>query len=410
MPELNCVFFTGTKPCGKSKSCNQECSSYRPRGSQILLIHLGALGAVVRSTALLQPILQKYPNSQITWVTQSPAHHLLKKHPSLYRVLSLSEADLLHISTLEFDVAFVVDKSPEAMGVLKRTYARKVYGFISNAQGVVIPATGSAEELWHIGLSDELKFKINKKTEIQLTQEALELSPKAGDYELPLFDSEKDVQYERYDKWSQARQKIIVGLNTGCAATISAKKLSIQSHRELIRKLSKNPLYQIVLLGGPEDTERNKQIAEGFRNVIQSPTTLGLRDGLISVAACDVVITGDSLGMHMAISQKKYVIAWFGPTCAHEIELYGRGVKIQSQVNCGPCWKRSCHKPAMCYDLVNLDEITYAVERYVLSFQHEISIESRDSNSLPRRFTSGSSPSALDAENTPHNSSGIDLS
>jgi heptosyltransferase-2 len=95
--------------------------------------------------------------------------------------------------------------------------------------------------------------------------------------------------------------------------------------------------------------------------VISSPCNQGLRDGIVSMATCDLVISGDSLGMHIAIALKKFVIAWFGPTVANEIELYGRGVKVMSQAECGPCWKRHCQKEIMCYDLVPLEEIIKSI-------------------------------------------------
>ena len=155
----------------------------------------------------------------------------------------------------------------------------------------------------------------------------------------------------------------LIGINTGCAAVIPHKKLTVQMHRQMIDILQlKFSDYGIVLLGGPEDTLRNQQIAEG-KKVIQSPTELGLRDGLVSVAACDVVITGDSLGMHMAISQTAYTVAWFGPTCAHEIDFFDRGESVLTKAPCSPCWKRVCQNEVMCYDQVDLEEVTQAVAR-----------------------------------------------
>jgi heptosyltransferase-2 len=126
-----------------------------------------------------------------------------------------------------------------------------------------------------------------------------------------------------------------------------------------IQKLQELVGVRIVLLGGKEDAERNALIGQGF-DVIQSDTQKGLRDGIISVQACDVVVTGDSLGMHLAIALRKWVVAWFGPTCAHEIDLYERGIKILSKVDCGPCWKRTCHKSTMCYDRVDTEELLAA--------------------------------------------------
>ena len=66
--------------------------------------------------------------------------------------------------------------------------------------------------------------------------------------------------------------------------------------------------------------------------------------------------------MHMAIALKKWTVAWFGPTCAHEIDLYDRGYKALSKVACSPCWKRSCNKPEMCYDYVDFSEVVSGVK------------------------------------------------
>lgn len=299
----------------------------------------------------------------ITWVTDAPAHHLLKNHPGIDRVLTTQESDLLQLSALEFEVALVIDKSLKAAGVVQRTTVDQVWGFkINPKNGAIIPATEAAQELWSLGLSNQKKFFENNKPETQLMIEALELGPfRRDDYWLPLTENETKQVQERRQQWLRNKNKTqILGLNTGCSPVIPYKKLSIQFHRQIIARIQNDfPDTEIVLLGGPEDSERNQQIAQDLQ-VISSATEAGLRDGLISVAACDIVLTGDSLGMHMAISQSKQVIAWFGPTCAHEIDLYDRGVKVLTQAPCSPCWKRTCEKSIMCYDQVSLEELVNA--------------------------------------------------
>lgn len=366
MSEINCKHFNGYKPCGKNNVCDSNCFHRVVTQTSLLVVHLGALGAVVRSTALLKAIKNKFPSSQITWVTDSPAHQLLQNNPLIDRVYTTQEKDLLELSNFEFDIAFVIDKSLKATGVLKRTQADIVYGFKADPKnGAILPATAAAHELWSLGLDNHKKFFVNQKTEIQLMIEALELGEyHQNEYFLPLNSDELVEVKKRRSRYSDSDKKIVVGLNTGCSHVIAAKKLSISMHREIIQNLLNNYSSQIeiVLLGGPEDTQRNQEISKGL-NVISSSTDLGLRDGLVSVAACDVVLTGDSLGMHMAISQKKYVVAWFGPTCAQEIELYGRGEKILTQAACAPCWKRSCSNEKMCYDQVSIDEVMSALAR-----------------------------------------------
>lgn len=365
MAIIECRYFSGYKPCTKSEKCETTCLEKDIPQTSILIIHLGALGAVVRSTSILRAIKRKYPSSMVTWVTDAPAHHLLKNHPAIDRVFVSSEADLLQLGALEFEIGFVIDKSLKAVGILNRTSVDQVFGFKAHPRnGAIVPATAAAEELWHLGLDNQKKFFENQKAETQLLIEALELGDfRRDEYWLPLsITEEQEVKYRRQQWFSERKKNFVIGLNTGCSHVIPYKKLSVKYHRELIaRILSDFPYAEIVLLGGPEDAERNFQIADGLP-VIPSSTDSGLRDGLMSVAACDIVITGDSLGMHMAISQKKQVIAWFGPTCAQEIDLYERGVKIRSQSACNPCWKRTCEKNIMCYDQVSLEEIIHALE------------------------------------------------
>ena len=52
----------------------------------------------------------------------------------------------------------------------------------------------------------------------------------------------------------------------------------------------------------------------------------------------------------MAIGLKKPVVAWFGITCHQEIDLYGRGIKVLSEVGCRPCWLQSCDLDKKCYE------------------------------------------------------------
>lgn len=321
-------------------------------------------------------------------MTDAPAHKLLAGHPRLDRVLSTSSEDLLKLSVLEFDFAYVVDKSLKAAGVLRGTRVDVVRGFVAEPSGAIVPATEAARELWEIGLDDHRKFHVNQKPEIQLATEALELGPWRRDgYDLPLSEVERVVREARHREWSAEGKKLVVGLNTGCSEVIAAKKLTIEAHVELIRRLGERGVA-CVLLGGPEDAARNDEIARRIQ-VQRSPENEGLRDGLISVAACDAMITGDSLGMHMGISQGIWVSAWFGPTCAHEIEFYGRGEAVRAAAGCSPCWKRSCHKDPMCYDLVNLDELVEVTMRGLLRCVNTRPVES----SLSKRPSSETSSS-----------------
>jgi heptosyltransferase-2 len=363
MPVTNCRHFNGYKPCGRNEICDSLCPSLNIPSVRIVIVHLEALGAVVRSTALLPAVRRKFPNSHITWVTQKPAQEILIGNPLIDRILTTSVDDLLVLAALEFDVALCVDKSLKAAGVLRHTRFDTLLGFKVDAMtGAVVPATLAAENLWELGLSNYKKFHINRLPETRLAHEALDLGTYMRDeYLIQLSENERAEAAMRRAAWAHVNQ-IVVGINTGCANSIPHKKLTVEKHRELISRLLENPNYRVVLLGGKEDSLRNHEIAHDL-NVVLSPMDQGLRDGIVSVAACDIVVTGDSLGMHLAIAMQKWTVAWFGPTCSHEIDLYDRGTHVLTKVSCAPCWKRTCEKVTMCYDMVAVDDLLAGVSQ-----------------------------------------------
>ncbi|PWU21433.1 MAG: glycosyltransferase family 9 protein [Bdellovibrio sp.] len=360
-----CRYFSGYRPCGHSEICSPDCPSKDEIQTSILIIHLGAQGAVVRSTSLLAPIRRKFHRAHITWVTDAPMDQMLAGHPLIDRVLSSNHGDLLQLKALHFDVAFVLDKSLRAYGVLKNTQADQIHGFVASERtGGILPATPAAEELWQLGLSNERKFFQNQKPETQLLAEALELPYQRDEYNLHLHEDEWSEVRRRARAWRNDIDQPIIGINTGCSSLMPAKKWTVEFHRQVIADLLRHDLRNIVLLGGREDRLRNQRIAAGFP-IHCSNTDLGIRDGAQSVAACDIVITGDSLGLHLAIAWRKGVVVWFGPTCPQEIDLFDRGVSLQAEVSCCPCWQASCRQVTMCYDRIPLEKIRQAVFKMV---------------------------------------------
>jgi heptosyltransferase-2 len=325
------------------------------------------MGAVLRATALLPMIKRKYLSSKITWVTDNP--DLLEHNPLIDMVLKNSEVDLNKLSAFDFDIALVVDKSIQASAILNRANVDLVYGFVANAQsGAIEPATTAAFELWELGLNNDKKFFLNNKTELQLQAEALELVYNREPYGIYLSPLEQSEAKQRKIMWSSFSKKLVVGLNTGCGPLLPEKKLPIAQWRKILEKIQEDDrlmqTVSVVLLGGPAEREEHELLKKEFLFLNTSSVERGARDGLVSTEACDLLITGDSLGMHMGIGLRKYVIAWFGPSCAHEIDLYDRGEQIfASTMPCSPCWKRTCNLEYKCNDSIEAETVVCALER-----------------------------------------------
>jgi heptosyltransferase-2 len=53
-----------------------------------------------------------------------------------------------------------------------------------------------------------------------------------------------------------------------------------------------------------------------------------LQDYVNWINSCEVLVTNDSLGLHLAIALGRKFVALFGPTLEHEVYSYGLGSKI----------------------------------------------------------------------------------
>jgi ADP-heptose:LPS heptosyltransferase len=344
----DCRFFTGYRPCRYGGQC-VGCDKHRPIELDILLINLDALGDVLRTTALLPAIRRQAPNARITWLTRPRALPLLEGNPDVDRVLSLGvEADIL-LRSLTFDVVLNADKSMTAGALAMQVNARERRGFGIDPTGAIIPLNSSAQHLYNMGLDDALKFHGNQRTAPDLLAEALGFEHRRDGYVLKLEHSEVGPPRR-------------VGFNTGCGPKWPLKKLSLDVTEASVRQIAAITGEPILLLGGPEDRDDHRSLAQRLGSLVErTPLDRGLRHGAAQVDRCDVVVTGDSLGMHMAIALDKHVVAWFGPTSPQEIDLYDRGVKVLADVQCAPCWKPACPETIPCRERVRPDWISRAV-------------------------------------------------
>jgi heptosyltransferase-2 len=369
-----CKKFSGYKPCFSYKNCLENgCQADVPEnhiGIKILFISLEALGAVLDNTAVLPAIKRKFPESTIYWLTMENSVKILNNNRLIDRVFIWNDEERMILRNIEFDYVMNSDKSDYACAFTNELKVKTKLGFVLDNDGKIVPANKGALYSYLLGNDDQLKFKINKRSGLDILHETFELEYKMDEYSFALDEEEQTfiVNYKKEIKYNP--KKTYVGFNTGCSNLFPNKKMTIEQHVQLINELGKDEDKVILLLGGREDTERNLQILDSVNkkikhNIIPTPTTLGLRRGACFVDICDLVISGDSFGMHMAIALRKYVIAWFGLSCAAEIELYGRGEKlIPEGLACSPCWKRVCPYNLECIDMIDLERIIALTRNY----------------------------------------------
>src|SRR5690606_11124465 len=171
------------------------------------------------------------------------------------------DAESINILTqMKFDYVMNVDKSQRSCSLLNSLKAENKLGFGLDEDGKIVPVNEGAFYNYNLGMDDHLKFRVNERVGQDYLAETFELEYNRDEYTFNFTDEELKF-IENYKKEIGITDKdFVVGFNTGCSNLYPNKKMTVEQHIYLIRKLLEENKYKIVLLGGPEDVERNKKI------------------------------------------------------------------------------------------------------------------------------------------------------
>ncbi len=330
---------------------------------RILIIKLGAMGDVLRTTPLLSEIKKNYPASRISWLVETQCRPVLEKNPLIDALFAYSDESISILRREHFDLSVNLDKEPEAIDAIMAIPSKKKMGFGRSSDGRLCALDALSDYAYQLGIDDELKFRRNKKTYQEITFGQLGFQFHKEEYIFSV-DSESLDRVKKYlDRLGFSpgdKNRIVVGLNTGSGKRFAGKRLPISTYLELIKKFYTQMNAVIFLLGGEDEVSRNAEIAQRSEFPVINTGSHPIQDFAAIVQTCDLVISGDTTAMHIAIAVKVLVVAYFASTCASEIELYGRGRKIVSDIYCAPCYKKVCPIDEQCMKDMSAESIFLA--------------------------------------------------
>ncbi|MFQ5722144.1 MAG: glycosyltransferase family 9 protein [Candidatus Aminicenantales bacterium] len=338
----DCLYFRGEKPCRFKILCD-NCSHYQPFPTRILIIKCAAQGDVLRTTPLLSGLKRKYPQSHINWLVAEESKELLTNNSSIDKIITFNLNNLIPLVIEEFDILICLDKEPSSTSIATLIKAPQKFGFGLNKFGNLIIFNKASEYAYRLGIDDSLKFQQNKKTYQQIIYEMAELDYQRDTYQFYLRKEDKKKAEDFYQKNKISKKKLAVGLNTGSGKRFKTKQWPQENFLKLIHYLKTDLKANVFLLGGQAEKAINSYLArKSAAKVYNTGHDNSLREFAGFIAMMDVVVSSDTLAMHLAIALKKRVVALFGPTAPQEIDLYGRGIKIFAGVPCSPCYLSTC--------------------------------------------------------------------
>lgn len=320
-----------------------------PRLSDVLIQKTAALGDVLRTTSILPGLAATLPGARMTWLTAPGAIDLVRTNPLVHAVETVDVRDPADVeraaarlaSTAWTRVISLDDEEP-LCALASRLDTRQLSGAHLDASGRRV-YTPDVAPWFDMGLlsvhgkaeADRRKI-VNTKSHPQIYAEMLGIPMGKPRLDLSAEARESGLEFAR--RHALAGRWPLIGLNTGAGGRWISKQLPVERTVELAQHLAARlpDSAAFVVLGGDSESERNARILDGLaraglaKRAIDAGTANPLLQFAAIVGSCDLLITSDSLALHLAVALDVPLVAFFAPTSAAEIELYGLGRKVAS--------------------------------------------------------------------------------
>lgn len=297
----------------------------------ILIVKFGALGDVVRTSYFAKCLKDKYGQDlHLTWITSPAAMPILQDNFYIDKVSS----DFSKIKNEQFDVIYSLDDEIEILSQLAFLNYKKIVGAYLHPSKKIRTYCAESAIWFDMGLLSKLgkleadnRKRANKRTHGDIFAQIFDT-----DFPEPFFPQEKITPCI-----PNKDSEFMLGINPYAGGRWSSKELLPKELEKLIGLFLGSTQFQnmrgkIILFGAGEDRQKNLEIASRFSdkaievaNTDESVLNLATQIGSLSV-----LITSDSLAMHLAIAQRIPFLAFFAPTSAAEIDDFGFGQKLIS--------------------------------------------------------------------------------
>lgn len=288
-----------------------------------------SLGDVLRTTPILHALKEKYVNSEITWVVSEAAAPLLNNNKFIDKIYVWDEFLGFQLMREKFDVLVNLEKIAGICALSDMIDAWTKYGFRfdSNAGSFLEYEQGAS----YIAYMNAKKSNEHYK------------------------DFWQKVLIEAFNvEWKE--QECILGYKPKTTTTYDIGLNYLVGSKWPTKAFDKSKweeIYDILTAQGYKVSWQ-----EGLKN---------LYEYMDWINSCNMLISHDSLGLHIALALNKKVLGLFGPTDAKEVYLYNRGKIIESGKVCThmPCYSPECFEEEDCMSVFKTDDIIKNVQEII---------------------------------------------
>ena len=324
---------------------------------KILVIKLSALGDVILSLPSLRALRDKFPKSSISVLVGRKSRNIIRNCPYIddtivYDPGTANKAGyLLKMARLlaseDFDI--VVD--------LQNNRTSHLLSYLSGAR----LRAGHDNRKWSFFLNRRTKdappglgalehqFQVLKLVGVDHMDRRLEIwTQKEEDERVRLFLE---------SQWVSPSQTL-VGINPGSSPRWPTKQWPVENFAKLCDELAKRNI-RVVITGSAEDLPMAEELMRLTRNKpINAVAKTSITELVSLVRRCQAFVSSDSAPMHIAASADVPLLAIFGPTDPRRhLVAPSRYQVFWKELQCSPCYLRSCPIGHTCMKKITVTEI-----------------------------------------------------
>lgn len=300
--------------------------------NRFLIIRLSSIGDIILTTPLVRALRKAYPNSLIDYLVKEEFSELLLNNPHIDNVYTIDPGNGLkeifrwRKKIKSYEYTSILDLHRSIRSILMTIWLGRVQ------LGKLNKKIFKRFVL--------VKFGINLfKQNIPVTQRYFEAANSCN-----LVDDGLGTELLHDGKIPKeltnvlGRKNIIV---MAPGAGYFTKRWLPEYFAKLADKLTENDNAELFLIGSKADREICGEIRKGMNNDVHDLSgSYTILETAAIINASDAVVTNDTGMMHIAVSQKKPVLAFFGST-TEELGFYPYSDKYRvlenKDLNCRPC-------------------------------------------------------------------------
>ncbi|HZS86144.1 MAG TPA: lipopolysaccharide heptosyltransferase II [Chloroflexota bacterium] len=348
---------------------------------KILVIRLDLLGDVLLSMPAIEALHERYPSAEIWMMTLPYTADIPARYPFVTRVITLdtnsirSPRRLLSLATLKpwYDTYWLLRRQRFDLAISLFGLMASIWAFLSGATHR-IGYLKEAYPLLHTMTLPGMRYD-RRQHEVRWCLDLAEFAGAARRDRYTYLEVEPGAA-ERMDRvlaqHGAGAGTLLIGVHAG-SSNGSAKRWPATHWAELADRLYDEFGARIVLTGSPSELPIARQVTSLMRTspiVLTGQTTVNELAAVL--ARCDLVLSGDSGPLHLAVALNRPTVSVYGPTDPAISGPYPRPGQIaevlRTGIGCSPCYDSlstaECpYTNTVCMHHLTVDRMHQAVRR-----------------------------------------------